>query len=461
MEDRARRLLLVGTPLAAAATVALALRAGAPSATRGASMYIAPISWAAKSAAWQIVTYVDDRGVKESVPMKDLRVVARAGDRFAEWRGESNRDGVAEALLAFSPHAGEDVAIEVTEGEATLAKGSFTFRPPAWIGNEDAAAWVRPTKREGALRLDVAVQGGRLPVGFWGKVWVRTVDAAADRPVESAALTVLPEAGLEVKAETPKPSCKNGWTEVDVNPMGHVVGMTVRARAPSGATGEWFGGLPVAGGADSVDLPLVVPANAPWSVHLLSPGARGVAYAEIADAKGRAWAAAITLPRGGEFAGADLTLPPLSPGLKWLVTAGDPRGAERLTGAAVARPFLVAEHPEAQDRCALAETVAVRIPAGFPRSLALDGVDRHPERRKRAWGLAVAVASVALAALLEAILLVQGARQARDTLRRALESEGEAGADVAGKPAAGGVVVGVLVALLGFGLLAALLLWKG
>jgi hypothetical protein len=458
--DRARRVLLLGTPLVAAATVAIGLRVGAPRAIRAASVYAAPLAADGRRAAWQIVTYVDDRSVREAIAMRGLRVVARVGDRSAAWSGDSNADGVAEASLDVAPQPGQEVVLEVREGEHLLAGGRFTFRPPAWTAGDDARAWVRPTRREGTVQLDAAVRGERLPAGFAGSVWVRAADATTGAPLDGVVVTVAPELGLEVDG-TPAPTCKTGWTEVRATPMGHVVGMTLRARAPSGATGEWFGGLPVAGGADQVDLPLAVSAGTPWSVQLLSLGARGVAYVEVVDGRGRAFATTLTLPRGGAFAGARVEIPPLEPGLKWLVTAGDPRGAETLTGAAVARPFLVSAGPAGEDRCALADKVATRVGGRSPRWLALDGVDRSPERRRRQLGLSVAVASLAVAALLEALLLVQGARRARDAIERAVAEHGEGTAEVARRPPAGGVVVGVLVALLGFALLAALLLWKG
>jgi hypothetical protein len=458
--DRLRRLIVVVTPAVAAATVALGLRVGASGPRRVASLYAAPPGKDADHVAWQVVTHVDHYGVKEAQPMQDLRVVARAGDREATWTGASNGDGVAEARLDLVPREGQSVSVEIFEGAspAPIGRGTFTFHPPAWGPAEGASTWVRPTKREGALRLDVALQGERLAVGFPGSAWIRVQDATTGAALAGVTVTIEPEPGLEV-ASAPKPTCANGFTEARLTPMGHVIGAAFKAKSERGATGEWFGGLSVAGGADTVDLPLAIAPGKPTPLQLVTPGVRDLAYVEVDDERGRVFATVLSLPKGGSFSGASFTLPPLLPGLYWLVTSGEPRGAESLAGAAVARPFTVSEG--APDPCALAPTVAVRAGGGFRRWLAVEGVDVGPERSRRKLGLAIALGSLLVAAILEGLLLFQGARRARRTIAAAFADDEAAAERVAKRPVAGSVAVGILVALLGFGLLAALLVWRG
>jgi hypothetical protein len=72
----------------------------------------------------------------------------------------------------------------------------------------------------------------------------------------------------------------------------------------------------------------------------------------------------------------------------------------------------------------------------------------------------IAIASLAVAVLLEAILLLQGVQRARDTLTHAFAEDQAAAARVARRPVIGNITIGVLVALLGFGLLAAFILWR-
>jgi hypothetical protein len=184
------------------------------------------------------------------------------------------------------------------------------------------------------------------------------------------------------------------------------------------------------------------------------PTARSTAYVEIDDAAGRAWAVAPALSAAPDgSSGTRVQAPGLAPGLYWAVAAADPASAAALGAGTIARPFFVASSDEAAlamgtDRTAcmpprdprettnaVSACLALSPMTPTPRWVALDGFveQRDLDREARTKGLAVALGAIAIAVLLEAVLLWQAAARRRT----------------------GTVAVAVLVGLLGFALLAA------
>jgi hypothetical protein len=167
--------------------------------------------------------------------------------------------------------------------------------------------------------------------------------------------------------------------------------------------------------------------------------------------------------------------PRLAPGLYWVVEAGDPTGASELGPGTLARPFFVASTDEAAlafgtdaATCAtpadprdaprvLSTCLAIAAATPVPRWTALDGLaTQHAlDGAKRSRGLALALAGILLAVLLEAILLLRAAAASRARLREASVEPGEGGGRLTGRGSAVGVAL--LVALMGFALLAAFL----
>ncbi len=454
--------LVVSAPLVAVATLMLGLRVGAGESVRAASIFAAPAGRAPAGGgvplAWQILTYLEDRGVRETVPMNDLTLVARSEGKESRWTGASNADGIAEASLAFEGLLpGDAVDVVLTNGAASLAEGTILV-PPRASRPEASEGAVRFSKREGAIGLDVVVEGERLVPGFATTVWVHTSSAGA-----TPNLAIDPEAGLLVQTELPV-AC-GSWAELSLVAQSHVVGMRIDATIPGGdAKGVWFGALPVAPGAFHVGLPRHIASGEASTAVLSAPNPRTVVYAEVDDEDGRVLAAALPIvadpaertPR------ANLVLPPLAPGLHWLVASGEPRGAEHLAGAAIARPFLVGEPASAVDAtraCSLGPWLARHPAPGFPRSLALDGMATRGAQNRRNYGigLAIGLGSLLVAALLEVLLLTSAAREARAALLLAsLDDE----TSVSAAPPGGNLLVALLVALLGFALLASLLFVK-
>ena len=301
------------------------------------------------------------------------------------------------------------------------------------------AAIARPTVRNGIVGLDVVVEGGRLIAGFPTSVWVRTTTPAGMAP-NSLVLEAEPEPGLLTGREKATP-CASGWAEFPMTAQAHVTGAGFTARrvapgtgaspdadagastdagADAGASadagalatdagasadagpatpkhpaGRWFGALPVAAGAFFISTPSALEANKPATVVLIAPNPRDVVYAELDDTRGRVVAAALAVATeaGDPTPRARFELPPLAPGLYWLVVSGEPRGAEHMAGAAVSKAILVGDGTaglspgsavNVHDACSLGPWLAQRQATGFPRWVALDGLPaRSAENRFR------------------------------------------------------------------------------
>ncbi len=459
----ARKIVMLGAPLLAMATVALGLRVGAGSAMRAAVVHGAPRAARASTFAWQLGTFLEDRGVREAVAVRGLTVIAR-GENGAEamWRGESNRDGVAEIRLDLpGVRDGARLDLEVrAEGEAdALARGRVTWdldgqRAPA----EPAPSFVRPTRREGDVALDVAVFGERLAPEHPTPLWVRATDRATGRALAGVTIDAEAEPGLKLASSSAK-TCDAGFAELSVVALHHVVGIALHARTPEGKTGDYFAGLPVAAGAYAVNVPRVAPGEEKV-FDIVAPNARTVAYAEIDDNEGRAFAQALPLAANGTAVPhAAFTVPPLTTGLYWLTTSGEPGGALELAGATVARPFWVSSDP-ALDDCQARSKLATLRGAGFRRWIALDGFDgqRAAADARRMRGVILAVSSLAVAALLEVVLVLGSSRRAASDLAQvALQLEPGVSHAPMRRMRIGNVVVALLLVLLGFALMASLI----
>lgn len=469
--SRIEQLLLVATPAAAMAAVALGLRIGARGPVRAAIVRGAPPSGAGTGLAWTVLVFDEERGAREPAARVPLDVTARARDAAgaevsATWRGVTNEDGAAEALLAV-PGAGP-VSLDVGSGGAVLAEGEASAPPIA--ARATAPGWVRFARREGAIALDVALPGGRAAPGFLADLRVRATDAATHDPLPGVSVGLdLTEGGESLgvgAAPQDRRTDSRGWTRVDVLPAGLAVTVALRARAANGRGGAWIGGLTMSPGAPRVAVADRVDPGAPVQLDVTTPTVRASAYVEIDDARGRAWAAAPALtPRPDGMAQAGVEAPALAPGLYQVVAAADPASAAALEAGTTVRPFFVAPTDDAalalgaqanpgavgagactpprdprESTGAVATCLALAPFAPVPRWTALDGFarERALDGAARARGLAVALGALAVAVVLEAVLLLRASFGGRARHFRT-------------------VAVAVLVGLLGFALLAAFL----
>ena len=470
------RLLLVATPALAMAAVALGLRVGAHGAVRAAIVWGAPSSAAGTGLAWQVSVFDDDHGVREPAALQDVEVTARARDRVARWSGATDEDGVAEALLALPQTSG--ITLELHAGGRLLARGDAAPSGP-FARPEPASAWTRFARREGAIGLDVAVVGQRVASGFPASIWVRASDAATHAVIAGASIEPerdgsLSPAGPESRTDS------RGWAHIVATPMGHAVALVLHARAQDGRTGDWAGALFVSPGAARLIARDRYGSDERPAIDVVFPNVRSTAYVEIDDARGRAWATAIPLPSSVEtMPRASVLAPKLAPGLYWTVASSDPAGGGQLGPGTIVRPFFVAESDQAAlafgtdaAECAppldprdvsrvLGVCLALAGATPVPRWMALDGFSAQHARdaAQRATGLFVSVGAIGVAMLLEALLLLRTAQRTRLALRAATADQREALG--AGFERAGRLGIGVLVALLGFALLAAFLVRAG
>ncbi|MDB5212489.1 MAG: hypothetical protein JWO86_416 [Myxococcaceae bacterium] len=507
---RLRSVLKIGAPLVAILTLMIGLRVGAGEAVRAAVVFGAPPGHPAPDGktrlAWQILTFVDDRGVKETVPVGALTVIARSKGHEARWSGASNGDGVAEVALEMEGLAfGDPIELEVRakDEKAPLAAGMATWGEPKAERSTTTAngGYARPTVRNGIVGLDVVIEGERLIAGFPTSVWVHATTppgiASVGLPMEAD-----PEPGLLASKEKTT-TCGAGWAEVAMTAQAHVTGSAFMAYRPRGAgagaeaeagagaeanasadagadagrgggggtrmpVGRWFGALPVAAGAFFISVPRALEANKAETAVLIAPNPRDVVYAELDDTRGRvvAGALAVVTEKGEPTPRARFELPPLAAGVYWLVVSGEPRGAEHMAGAAVSRTIVVGDVPgvDVHDACSLGPWVAQRPATGFPRWIALDGLPvRSAENRSRHLiGLLIGVLSLLAAGILETLLLVAASREARVSLQLAeLDEDDPSAAKVTAKTPGGGLVVAVLIVVMGLALLAVLLIAKG
>jgi hypothetical protein len=464
--SRWERGAIVLVALAAVATLALGLRIGSTPSVHAAMVFGAPPASDHAGLAWQLVTVLDDRGVREAVELPRVSMLARSKGRQARWDGSTNGDGVAEVWLGLpGVSAGDSVSLEVrTPLEKTpLAEGSALW--PADLTSEAAEepVFARPSRQTGELLIEVAVYGGRLASGFPSTVWVHVRDAVTGQGVVAATIDASSEPGLSVSASriTTNPE---GWAELQVTAEIQVVALGLRAlgsRGSSKASGEWYGALPVAPGGSFVSMPMTIPPGVPYSFDVLIPTVLPRVYVEIDDAIGRAFAAWLPVERAQAGSHAVFAARPLTPGTYWLVTSGDPQDAAIYETAAIARPFVV----RATDEPALASLgprLATLAPPRFSRFIALDGLPgRHMAsggRRRR--GLGLAFGSLLVAAALETMLVLRAVGRSRRELAAVAEVAGEPQAQLEHPLNVASVFIGILVALLGFALLACLLTWN-
>jgi hypothetical protein len=331
-------------------------------------------------------------------------------------------------------------------------------------------------RREGALRIDVTVVGGRVAPGFPATVCVRVEYAATRAPAANVDIAVAGDPSLADVVGGRTDSA--GWAVVHVTPVGLAIALELSARGPEGSAGSWAGGLVVApGGAEIATRARWSPEEAP-EVDVVVPTARATEYVEVDDLHGRAWAAALDVDESRRVR---LSLPRLAPGVYWVVAAGAAGGTSDWTAATTLRPFFVARTDD--DALALGGDPAAcpprrdaretggalwpclsRVPGeAVPRWLALDGA---PSKRAtlaaiRWRGLSIALGALLAAAILEATLLVRAAGAARARLAGTALAEGPAEASAGRSSIASSIAlatcVALFVALLGFALLGAFL----
>jgi hypothetical protein len=453
------RAAIGATPVVALAIVALGLRIGAGTRDRGVLVYGRGPGHGRAGLAWQIVLVAEEAGVRDVLANTAVDVTASARGEHATWHGETNAEGVAEVWLDLPGVSwGEPITLEARAADREVLGEGVVKWPAAREIAPPLEGALPATRIMGPLSIAVFLRDGKLVPGSPETVSVRVVDEATRTGREDVALTFAPEPGLRVARSEVRTS-KGGWADVRVTAEFLVAGWTALAKSGD-ETGSWYGAFPVAPGGAGVELPRVVPPEKVFPLAFVVPPATRRLYVEVEDVWGCDFAAAVDASSASGSGAALLTLPALAAGDYWLVTSSDARGAEALTGSTLARPFVAGEGPERST------DPDVRRPgAPFARFLALDGLLRPHARAavRRRRGVWIVLGALLAAAGLEALLLLRAAARARGRLARLSEATEDAGGHGPGlePDAAGGIAVLVLATVLGFVLIAALMMVRG
>lgn len=472
---RDETLLLVFTPFAVLTAVGVGLRVGAPDSVAAAIVYSAPRSRAGTGLAWQLVAFEVAGKVRTPLAGQPLTVTAHAGTQTVFWKGSTNEDGVAEMRLALED--ADIVRLDVRAGDRSLAAGDARV-PPRQARSALSPVWMPFARRDGSIVLDVAVLGQRLAPGFPGSVWARATDASTHARL--AGVTLEPEADESLAFAPPVGrTSAGGWGELTGTPAGLAISLALNARTADGRAGHWQGGLFASPGAVNLETRKRWAPDQSPTFMLVAPTVRLVEYLEIDDAAGRVWGRAVDLaPASDGTARASVTAPKLPPGLYWAVAASDPGGAATLGPGVATRPFFVATSDSSAlafgtDRTECAEPPGLGDAAGVlgpclamaaavpvPRWTALDGIAKKGEslRGRRLRGMLVASGSIVVGMSLEILLVLRAASRGRRRRQAGDGPPGEALArDLPMSPLIRSVVA-ILVALLGFALIATFVL---
>lgn len=421
---RWRTLLLMGTPLVTFLTVAVGLRLGAGSGFRYAEILGGPPSGGQGKLVWQVRTYFQDSGVREMASGLALDVRMGHASKDEVQSVVTNEDGIAELAFAGPQDAARTVPVQVVmvgpqKGtHEVLAEGSVAIPRPYPVPSGPEEILVKPTHSEGALQLRVAVPGQKIHTGGVTDVWAQVV-AEDGRPLANASVKAEPEEGLRI-AESAALRCESGWHRFGAEALGHLAGLRLRAQAPDGRTGLWYGALNVAPGATTVSLDQPLVEGALMPVQARAPLSRPRAYLEIIGPLGRMGREYATPLRfGGSATGdalANVQLPPLSPGVHWLRTSADAFGTEEFAAGIWASPFLVRGAREATNPCEFGPRLATLAPPSAPKELLLDGSlgKLNAMGRRRTQGRTLALGALLVGALLELALVVTKPRQRHD-----------------------------------------------
>ena len=475
-----RKLGLVATPMVAFAILVLALRSGARSDVRAAIVYGAPPPKAHLGLAWQLFTVDDDRGVKQPVAVAHLSVMAKAKGREVTWEGASNGDGIAEMWLdlpGIERGNAVDLVVRDRDGDDVLVRGAARWHSgAASTAMQAVTPWAHFGRREGDVVIDVAVYGQRLAPSFPTSLWVRATSRAG-APLANVTLTTETD-GLQMAPTTAKTD-ERGWAQLIATAQMHYASLGIKAQSEAGALGEWAGTLATAPGASHGALPARLAPDTPYSFELVG-ASEHLAYVEIQDAQGRVWADTIAFVADANGAPrATVRMPRLHDGLHWLVTSGTPSGAEKMSAGTLVDPFFVASTDEGALRLGSSQEVCASprdadampraigpcvtlssTPGPFARWIALEGfASKHAhDADRRLRGIVIALGALVVAATLEGLIIVTGVRDSRRRLRASGEGSSDEMKKAAPRVGVLRIAIALLVALLGFALIAILVL---
>jgi hypothetical protein len=337
--------------------------------------------------------------VDDALALDGVRVEAASGGvALSSWEGALGEDGVGEARLVAPEPLRGSVHVRVTHAGATLGEGTIAVRPAEPRAIDGGR--VQGTSTGDALSIGVSVPRGQLAAAFPETIEVRV--SSHDGAV------VAGTAAAEVSGASIAPAQatldEHGAARFVVRPHLHAAQLTVKARDVGGRETTWEGYLPVRPGAIWV-------APAAGALTVRSQARRPWAYVSIEGAMGRVFGAALPLVQGadgissGALSESELSTLAASaklagpPGPLYAIVAADPYEQGSGTSA----------WPLAPDEGRLAFS---------PIELVIDGVPAVEARETKRAGRAriIGVTVIALAALVEVLLLITRSRRSQHNL---------------------------------------------
>lgn len=392
-----RALLYVVPALCLGLVATVLLGPGRAGSAYGARVRGAPLA-SADIIALRIGTVERRLGAEDPAP-GPLQVEARSGEQRARWEGETDGDALAEVTLRAEGGWGREVLVSVSRGDLVLAQGSVTpdAKPPRFLQEKRSGA------TRGELVVEVSVARGELAAPFPSALRLGATLRGAR--VAGASLTVRAD-GAEVRP-TSALTGEDGLATVELTPQFGDLELRVDAKAPTGEEGTFEGPLRVVPGAMLVE-------RSGGGLRVRSPAPRRAAYLSFVSTKGRVGGATVRLEPGpGGLSEGTLDaarIPTLSP---LAVVVGSDPGETGL--GTVTWPL----------------TPDTGQPEAAPLRVLLDGVPAAEAREEaRARTLRRLTAGVlALAMLLELVLLSRVSREANRELAKLEAAMGAAGAE--------------------------------
>ncbi len=470
MTERIRTALVLLVPIVAVLCVVMGLRLGARGAVRAADVYVSAPAPESEAFYLEVLVSSDDRGVKEPAVLRGLQVTVDQCGTRTDATVDTTSHGVAVVRVPWqATDHGAACARRITlrhpEEASPLADGVIALPPPA--SPAVPADGLRPTKRDGALRIELFAPEGKLPVDAEGELWVRI---SKDGVPQSASLEIESE-----DVEAPKGTlvtCTNGFAMIPVKPRFPIAGVSLHAHAEQGVFGDWFGPLPTLPGATRARL------ESDSTLVLHPAGPRPALYGKVFGAHGLL-DAFVVVPAGD----GDVRVPAPALGddrVLWLAVSSDPfvtlspEGEAHVSRSALASSALRVGRKAAPMPCLFGPRLVAEGGTPVPRSVrVLEGLStrRAVDDARRAKGWLVALGGLLGGAFAEILLLVLGARRAARDLAAFeaaaadMNGDADAGVDLGSGPAGRRelflqLAFGIAFALLAFSFLAALLLLK-
>lgn len=394
--------------------------------------------------SWRVLAFERLTGVERVLADAQLRVeVELEAGRVVGWSGKTAADGLADVALNVGQLEPEEkltlkVTWESVDGPRTLLHAPIHLTPEIWSRYQRRRGGST-SQENGDFRITVTPSHGVLAVPFDDELELLVQKGTS--AISGVKLVVTGEGLIFPRGQTFITNSQ-GRTSVAVRPTFHQADLSVEATQAPGLSAHFHASLPVVPGAIQA---ITKTKGTTELVELRSPVPRERAYFSVVNENLRLFGGSVplkVLPDG--TAVGRIELPVLHAAPHWLVASED---FDLRSYATVGWPLW----PTTNDRTTR-DIPDLPLADGLAVALALE-----KKRNQHARLVAVLVALLGLSA--STVLLIHVYRQSRSSaLDRGLESLGEVPSEdhaQAFRKPAWWAAVGVILAALGFALLAA------